>query len=560
MPGLNDNDISQALAFGIIIQSPIVKRWQFESIKRLIDEGHLLTLVIKAEYNDKGQPASVSKFRTYLSKHGLWKLHEKLFHKPFLNQNIDISDFLASQTHYRATVKRHGKYTDRFSESDIDSIKEKRLDFILRFGLNIIRGEILNAAKYGIWSLHHDDERTIRGGPPGFWEIYQHHTINGILLQRLTDQLDQGIVLRKAMTPVISHSYKAHHNELLKSGVDLICFAAKELAKTGKLADRSTLSQQKGKMYYFPKHFQMIKFWWILFKNKIHFQINDLFRSENWNIGVSQTSVQQLFNKQELNRIDWHPNPSTNKFYADGFMHSTVDDNLEILFEDFDYTKYKGHISKCSYSPSQGFGNKELLLDHQNHLSFPYILSIEDQNYFLPENHLSMQLTAYNIEDTSQKIAMADMGAIDPVIFRSENRWWLFCTRKEYGSNQHLFAYYSDKASGPWKEHQLNPIVSDARMARMAGPIIQHNAELYRAAQINHQTYGEAIQICKITKLSIDKYEEEKSFVLSPKSFTNYNKGMHTICISGEHILIDAKNTKFVPTEFVRKLKQKLHV
>ena len=40
--------------------------------------------------------------------------------------------------------------------------------FMLRVGFNIIRGEILNVPKYGVWSFHHDDEVKYRGGPAGY--------------------------------------------------------------------------------------------------------------------------------------------------------------------------------------------------------------------------------------------------------------------------------------------------------------------------------------------------------------------------------------------------------
>jgi len=94
-----------------------------------------------------------------------------------------------------------------FNAEDVATINKKDLDFILRFGFNIIRGEILNAARYGVWSFHHDDERKYRGSPPGFWELYYRDPVTGSILQRLTDRLDGGIVLkreplRQSSTPI----------------------------------------------------------------------------------------------------------------------------------------------------------------------------------------------------------------------------------------------------------------------------------------------------------------------------------------------------------------------
>ena len=78
---------------------------------------------------------------------------------------------------------------------------------MLRFGFGILRGEVLDVARHGIWSFHHDDERVIRGGPPSFWEVDDGLATTGVLLQRLTDQLDAGIPLARATFRTVGYSY-----------------------------------------------------------------------------------------------------------------------------------------------------------------------------------------------------------------------------------------------------------------------------------------------------------------------------------------------------------------
>ena len=56
-------------------------------------------------------------------------------------------------------------YSDWFEEEDVEKIKEFNLDVIIRRGFRILKGDILNAAKYGVWSYHHDDNTVIRGVP-----------------------------------------------------------------------------------------------------------------------------------------------------------------------------------------------------------------------------------------------------------------------------------------------------------------------------------------------------------------------------------------------------------
>ena len=50
-----------------------------------------------------------------------------------------------------------------------DLIKSKNLDILFRRDFRILKGEILNSARFGIWSFHHGDNDHFRGLPPGFW-------------------------------------------------------------------------------------------------------------------------------------------------------------------------------------------------------------------------------------------------------------------------------------------------------------------------------------------------------------------------------------------------------
>ncbi len=98
----------------------------------------------------------------------------------------------------RCVVRLKGRFSQYFEDVDVATISEENLDFILRFGFGIIRGKILKSARYGVWSYHHHDEHKYRGFPPCFWEIYYGDPVTGVVLQRLTNRHDGGIVLKKA--------------------------------------------------------------------------------------------------------------------------------------------------------------------------------------------------------------------------------------------------------------------------------------------------------------------------------------------------------------------------
>ena len=70
----------------------------------------------------------------------------------------------------------------------------------MRFGFNIIRGDILNSATYGVWSYHHGDNSVNRGSPPGFWEVFLDWKVSGVTLQLLSEDLDNGQILYKSFS------------------------------------------------------------------------------------------------------------------------------------------------------------------------------------------------------------------------------------------------------------------------------------------------------------------------------------------------------------------------
>ena len=60
----------------------------------------------------------------------------------------------------------------RYRDEDIRAIRHLNFDLLLHFGSGILRGDILIAARFGILSFHHADNKINRGQPAGFWEVY----------------------------------------------------------------------------------------------------------------------------------------------------------------------------------------------------------------------------------------------------------------------------------------------------------------------------------------------------------------------------------------------------
>ena len=152
------------------------------------------------------RPKGISRYLRLLSNPHRKNLLYKLYHKfdqrhaghPDPLETVDCSDLLGSCARLDV-VPLTKRFVHRFPEEATAKLRSYDLDVILRFGFNILRGEVLRSARYGIWSYHHGDNNFYRGGPALFWEVVENNPCSGVVLQVLTEKLDDGYVLCKSL-------------------------------------------------------------------------------------------------------------------------------------------------------------------------------------------------------------------------------------------------------------------------------------------------------------------------------------------------------------------------
>ena len=150
-------------------------------------------------------------------RHLLFKLYERLDARlmrprPDAHAPTELAPQLDDVAVIEVVPQRTG-FTHRFSAADLDRVREHRLDVILRFGFNILRGDILGASRFGLWSYHHGDNREYRGGPPMFWEMHDRCAVTGTTLQILTEELDAGKVIYRTHSTTDKVSYARNQNQ-----------------------------------------------------------------------------------------------------------------------------------------------------------------------------------------------------------------------------------------------------------------------------------------------------------------------------------------------------------
>ena len=106
----------------------------------------------------------------------------------------------------------------------------------------------------------------------------------------------------------------------------------------------------------------------------------------------------------------------------------------------------------------------------------------------------------------------------DPTLFYQDGTWWLFGTIADLGESQddELHLFHADALEGPWHPHPRNPVVSDVRGARPAGPLIRDGSRLLRPAQDCSGRYGRAVVFKEVLELSRSAYREVEVARLEP--------------------------------------------
>lgn len=541
-------DLNRKIRFGVMVDGDTVEQWQFDTVKTLIDNGIELSLIIKNGDESKPYKSFSDKLIHYPFRQILFRIWHRYFFKPeakrlvsFRAQRSEVeksSTNIIQEITIQPIIKGISTY---FSDSDIEKIKSFDLDFILRFGFDIIRGDVLTSAKYGIWSYHHDDERVVRGGPPGFWEFIRKIPANGVILQQLTDELDKGLILKRIQFDTVLHSYKFHLNRLLTESEFLPLQVCKDLIVNGKL--KPELSQSKAPIMHPPKNFQMLRYFWLCIWRKIAFHWNYLFKQEDWNVGYNNIWLK----------------PPKSDYFADPFVISN-DNDTYLFFEWFSNKNGKADLAMAK--KSENFEVYHKITDFPEHRSYPYVFDYQGKIYCIPEANKTNKISLYRYNETDSGPSLRwdcdllDGCYVDSTLLIHDNKFYLFTTPKTQG-HTHLLIFVADDLRGPYRPHYNNPVKVDCSNSRMAGKIQNFDGNLVRPAQNSTRHYGESITLNKIIQLNEYQYIEEEIKEIKPDKNWTYNKGIHTINSDGGITVFDAKRFTFTLTGFYQQIRQR---
>ena len=214
--------------------------------------------------------------------------------------------------------------------------------------------------------------------------------------------------------------------------------------------------------------------------------------------------------------------PPKDRFWADPFAVEH-EGRYFIFFEEMPFRTNKGHIMAIEVFENGEAGEPQIALERPYHVSYPFVFAWEGSLYMMPETAANGTIEVYRCEGFPfnwklHRVVLDNINAYDATLWKDSDRWWMFVNVAEQGadSSDELHLYWGATPLGPWTPHRANPVVSDVRSARPAGPLFSREGVLYRPSQDCSLAYGHSVLINRVDVLREDEYRETEIQRISP--------------------------------------------
>jgi hypothetical protein len=542
------------LRFGLIVDRENASAWQAAVVHALVASGDATIELLV--FGHEPVPAQSEKRHD-----SLWRLYNNRYvaRRARCVQSAERWDDLAcGAPRVDIEVERRGRWSQHVRADDLERIAAAELDVLFRFGLGILRGPVLDAAKYGVWSFHHDDERVIRGGPPAFWEVNDGLATSGVLLQRLTERLDGGVPLDRATFRTVAHSYARNRDRTFLGTTELPARSARAV-RLGVLDPLSIApTSSDAPIRRNPTNREMVRFFARQSGRAVMTRLRGIVRADVWTIGLARDAC-TIEGDLELGPVEWLDEMKRDGYLADPF-YGDRDGNEAIMVEEFDEQRARGVISALLLTAS-GWELHSNVLDTGVHSSYPSLVEDGTELYCIPETYEAGRVEAWrSIEFPHRWVrshVLVDAPVVDPTVFRMGDRWWLLGTLKSDEPDAKLHAWFAPEFAGPWQPHPLNPVKIDAASSRPAGLPFMRNGTMLRPAQDCSTSYGAGVVLNRIVRL------DECAFVEEPAGRVRvppgrYASGTHTLTVRDGSFTIDGRRYGASRYRFLREIRARL--
>ena len=560
------------LLIGLLVDSNQIPHWAYTMINKIVGSNYAeITLVVQKDANctasNKQYRSSDDKFKA-LFFFVAYKLDNLICRKaPNAFEPKNLQQVLTNSSWITVVPIKNGP-VEHLSAEDCATIQACKLDVLIKLGFGDLRGEVLSAAKYGVWAHWHGDNRINQVGPVGFWEVFEGRGETGSMLQILDNDPDNTKVLYESFAQTDCLSVCQNNNNNYWKTISFIPRKLQELHSLGEEAFYASINLNNLHPFFYSRPLYVVprKNEWI--KLILRHLLKIIARSVQRCFYFDQYILLYGINKgknlsptlSQYKKLI----PPHDRFWADPFI---VYEKRQyyIFVEEVLAQNNKGHISYLTIDENENVSMTKKIIEKPYHLSYPFVFSYNNEYYMIPETAGNNTIELYKCVDFPDKwemvsIIMKNIQAFDTTILQKDGKWWLFANIRENeqtSSFDELFLFYSeDLFSGIWTPHVKNPIVSDVRSARPAGNIFAYNGNLYRPSQNSSKIYGYGIKVNHIVALNEEEYKEECISDIEPL-WSKKILAVHTLNFVNEMTIVDGlmKRSRY-PAAFIRQFRK----
>ena len=551
-------EIGRPLRVAVVLESLVVPRWIDKVVTAIRASAFLdVPIVAVGDAERRGSRRGESDRWNLLWKiycaidHGLQKTNKDAL------EQVDIASTLAGTD----VMRTAGQLGDR----DLRQLREADLDVLLHLRRGPIQSGLFGCAKQGVLSLRPGD---VVWEPSSFFsEIYRADPVWTIALQIQTDEHDQAFTLQRSVSAIVGPSARRNRNVACWKAAEIVVRGLRRLRWHGPIPAAAAAQHDREDVpprhEVSPSSARMVRLLARILMAGMRRQVRRVIFKGQWIIAIRKKEWRLL---RERNGGPFRVMaPPKDRFYADPFLFER-DGRQYVFFEDYRYDTRKAVISCAQVSEAGEIARPRIVLEKDHHLSYPYVFESDGEIYLLPETSANRTIEIYRSvvfpeQWKLEKIVLDGVDASDATIFRYRERFWLFAGIRVPGTPEwdELHLYMADTLLGRWEPHPLNPVVSDARVARPAGRPFWDGADLIRPGQDGSIHYGRAISLNRVEVLSETEYREVPIGRIAPDWLPGID-GTHHIDHNEEFEVIDAHRfVKRPPRDFTSKLRRLVH-
>jgi hypothetical protein len=540
----------------LLVDSFIQPQWVYKIIGDIqLSSIAQVVLILKKDNVDVKQKKLTSRtlgninYILYLIYTALDNFLSRVNHDAFVN--MDIEKLISGCPIMHLRTLRRGDF-DSFREEDIIAVHEYALDVVLRFGFQKIRGDIVNIAKYGVWSYCDECGQVGNRVPSGFWEVMRGEPVTEATL-RILEDLGNGKVICRSYVATNRCSVKRNRNGLFWESSLFVLRKLNEIYVNGSLQlDAESLNYSENipniLSREYPTYFKLFLCLLKICKKYFLYKVQKLFYYDQWFLAYKIKDRETYIGNTPYQFKTLIPPHGS--FWADPFPVKSSNKYF-IFMEEYIYKNKKGHIAVIEMDKKGKYKRSIKVLEKGYHLSYPFVFRWCGGYYMIPETVQSRSIelyrcTAFPLNWKLEKILMSNIKAVDTTLAEINGLWWMFVNIGIDGTSNdvELHLFYANTPLGPWNSHKHNPVKSDVRSARSAGRIIFWQGEMYRPSQDCSEGYGYAVSMNKIIRIDPERYIETEVSKILPQ-WTRNVIANHTLNSCDNLIVIDGMMKTF---------------